>query len=105
MTPEQWDMFPEFRSIGLRVGDEIPVGFTWDTNEGEPKKPEPVQAVEEPVAPSRPKPTGATFRGQIIISDGMRTVNEKTYHSIRIGDGSMYDLTDAEYAAQVTLPA
>lgn len=42
-----------------------------------------------------------TYRGQTVISDGMREVNGKEYHHIRLADGSTTDVPDDEYDAMV----
>jgi len=43
----------------------------------------------------------STFNGKEIVSDGIREVNGKEYHHIRLADGSTQDLTDEEYTLQV----
>lgn len=42
------------------------------------------------------------YRGQQVISTGHRELNDKTYHTVRLADGSTEDLTSEEFAAQVT---
>lgn len=48
--------------------------------------------------PTSPK----TLDGKEIISDVSREVNEKTYHHVKLLDGSTQDLTDEEYKAKVS---
>lgn len=43
------------------------------------------------------------FRGQIVVSEGMREVNGAEFHNIRIADGSSYDLNEVEYEAEVKI--
>lgn len=42
------------------------------------------------------------FEGKVVLSEGTRTVNDKLYHTIRLVDGSSYDLTDEEYELKIT---
>lgn len=43
-----------------------------------------------------------SFEGKEIVSDVTRDVNGKTYHHIRLLDGTTQDLTDEEYASKVS---
>lgn len=43
------------------------------------------------------------FEGKQVISDTNREVNGKSYHTVRLEDGSSQDLTDEEYDLKVTL--
>lgn len=123
VTPELYDLYPEFAAIGLAVGEIIPVGFAYGPEDDDiedekppaqpmppaPKQPHPLNA--EKAVPVRSAPAAAavrkqkTFNGQEIISDGIREVNGRKFHAIRIADGTSYDLTGDEYLAKVlTLP-
>lgn len=42
------------------------------------------------------------YQGKEVLSEGTHEVNGKEYKTIRLVDGSTYDLTDEEYALQVT---
>jgi len=42
------------------------------------------------------------YRGQEVISIGTRELNDKTYHTVRLADGSTEDLTDEQFALEVT---
>jgi len=58
--------------------------------------------------PTTPAVAGATeprlrYRGHVVISDGKRSVGRQTFHHIRTDEGHEYDLTPAEYAAEVKL--
>lgn len=41
------------------------------------------------------------YRGHVVISESQRTVGAQTFNHIGIADGTEYDLTDKEYAAEV----
>lgn len=58
-------------------------------------------AAAEKVPGGAPEEPRVRFHGQVVIADGERTVENQTFHHIKIEDGSEYDLTDAEYATEV----
>lgn len=41
------------------------------------------------------------FKGRSVVFDGMRTVNEREMHHVKLDDGTTVDLTDKEYADMV----
>lgn len=41
------------------------------------------------------------FNGQVVVKDGFREVNGHTWRHISIGDGTEYDLSEADYQDQV----
>ena len=41
------------------------------------------------------------YRGHVVLSESQRTVGAQTFNHIGIADGTEYDLTDKEYAAEV----
>lgn len=43
------------------------------------------------------------YQKKLVVAEGERTVGEKTYRTVTLIDGSTSDLTDAEYAEQVTV--
>lgn len=66
----------------------------------------PAAAASSVGAPTTPSVAGSTeprprYRGQVVISDGMRTVGVQTFHHIRLADGSELDLTAREYSTEV----
>lgn len=42
------------------------------------------------------------YAGKAVLSDTFRSVEGKSYHHIKLEDGTTYDLTNEEYAEQVT---
>lgn len=105
VTPELYDLYPEFSAIGLKVGELIPVGFAYGTDD---------EDVEEEIAEddgavdsetdSISAPQDAEekhYGGKLVISDGFREVNDRRFHHIRLEDGSTNDLTDEEYDKNV----
>lgn len=42
------------------------------------------------------------YAGKAVLSDTFRSVEGKSYHHIKLEDGTTYDLTNEEYAVQVT---
>lgn len=54
-------------------------------------------------ASSSTAPVTKTYAGKTIVSDTFRQVEGKSYHHLRLEDGSTYDLTDEEYQNQVTV--
>lgn len=93
VTQEWLDAHPD---SALQIGDPIPAEGDATAKKDDDAKRDDVQ--EEAKAPAEPV---KKYRGQVLISDGMRTVNDKEYHFIRIADGSTYDLTDEEYENEV----
>lgn len=64
--------------------------------------PEPVVEVVTETVPAEEIPSASAepqkrYRGQLVLSDTMRTVGEQTFHALRLEDGTEMDLTDAEY--------
>lgn len=43
------------------------------------------------------------YRGQEVIVDGMRTVDDKEYHHVTLADGEQMDFTNEEYEAEIYL--
>ena len=56
-----------------------------------------ITSVEE----TTPEVTAKTYMGKEVISEGTRMLNGKEYITIRLSDGSTYDLTSEEYELQV----
>lgn len=73
------------------VVDEVPVEAAAEETVAAP-------AVEE-VAPAAPK---KFYRGDLIIDEQPRTVGAQTFQHIKTGQGHEFDLTEAEYVAEVT---
>ena len=61
--------------------------------------------VEETVAPAEEAPIEETivkfYQGKVVLTEGTRELEGKVYHSIRLEDGSVYDLTNEQYAIEV----
>lgn len=115
VTQDHLDSNPFFASLGIPVGteleydptvvisreDAIAQGIDVETIEKETlaaKEKEEESNDNVGVAPSGPE---KTLDGKKVISETNRIVNEKTYHVIRLEDGSTQDLTDEEYEAKV----
>ena len=41
------------------------------------------------------------FAGQVVVTDGVRTVNGNEMHHLTLADGSSQDVSDEDYAAAV----
>lgn len=59
------------------------------------------QQEETPAEPVVPPTPVKKYSGQVVVSDGFSTINGIQYHHIRIGDGTEYDLNDADYSEYV----
>lgn len=55
-------------------------------------------AEQEVAADTEPR---KRYRGRVVLEDGERTVEGRTYHHIKLDDGSEMDLNDLEYDTEV----
>jgi hypothetical protein len=91
-TPEE---VIAFGSSLVEPGEDIGVEFIPDQVD-EPK--EEVSAKEEVVPEVIPtQPEVKTYLGKKIISESTSTINEKEYITLRLEDGSVCQLSEAEY--------
>lgn len=112
ITPELYDAWKiEFDELGLRVGDAIPqpvVNALREKIEAEQAgiggKTTSIDADEKTgiiVPEELPEQQELFYRGLLVISNGYRTVEERTFRHIKCSDGTSYDLTEAEYKKEV----
>lgn len=78
---------------------EVFVEKTPDTGADVPPATETAEEEVLPVAPTSLKIK--TLEGKEVVSDVMRTVNDKQYHHVRLIDGTTQDLTDEEYSLKI----
>lgn len=116
ITAEQYDLHPEYAAAGLKVGDPVPAEqpSTTATNGDNLQAASPAAATEpspsaastevpaEPVATPEPAPADVTtpvlrYAGKVIVSATDRIVEERSFKSIRLEDGSTCDISEEEY--------
>lgn len=112
VTQDFLDMNPEMATgdDAVKVGDvikvptlgeipvkEVPPAPTTEANTGIQAD---ADANVDADAPVRADPV-KVLGGKLIISEGTREVEGRTFHTVRLEDGSSQDLTDAEYEDQV----
>lgn len=84
--------------------NSLPEAPADDATVPEAAAPENVTAPDEaPEVAAAPVGPVKMFDGQEVLSEGTREVNGITYRTIRTMNGSMFDLTEEQYALEVTV--
>jgi hypothetical protein len=96
MNPEENEVVEE------EVTPEVEEETTPEVEEEEVNEEVTPEVEEDEVNPSEEVKQNL-FEGKVIVSDGMRVVNEIEYHHVKLEDGSSHDLTDEQYQLQVVV--